>query len=276
MSSRPLKLLCLGGLAVSVLFGNTPAMAQYDSSSDAVVVPTTGSSTRTTTTPTGTSTTTRTRTSTPTGTSTTTSTSSSSQRVDTATRFSCQMDTNGYTVMYSPQSQPNQLFAWATPQALGGGWDSQRRCATIAQRLETYRPDGLVELRTSSLNGYDVLCVTSEADPSCRLVLTVPPGRDAFQVRNDVFQNLVSADSGQATIGVNTYRGAGLEDVVNLGRTLLGNGKRTAVSKDAIQLKPFLDKQDGGNGKLLRNVKKTTSQSRPSQTGNKLNPNLFR
>lgn len=274
MSSRPLKLLFLGGLAVSVLFGNAPAMAQYDSSDDAVVVPTTGSS-RTTTTPTGTSTTTRTRTSTPTGTSTTTSTSSSSQRVDTATRFSCQMDNNGYTVMYSPQSQPNQLFAWATPQALGGGWDAQRRCATIAQRLETYRPDGLVELRTSALNGYDVLCVTSEANPSCRLVLTVPPGRDAFQVRNDVFQNLVSADSGQATIGVNTYRGAGLEDTINLGRTLLG-GKRAAVSKDAIQLKPFLDKKDGGNGTLLRNVKKTTPQSRPSQSGNRLNPNLFR
>ena len=273
MSSRPLKLLFLGGLAVSVLFGNAPAMAQYDSSDDAVVVPTTGSS-RTTTTPTGTSTTTRT--STPTGTSTTTSTSSSSQTVDGATRFSCQMDTNGYTVMYSPQSQPNQLFAWATPQALGGGWDAQRRCATIAQRLETYRPDGLVELRTSTLNGYDVLCVTSEAQPDCRLVLTVPPGRDAFQVRNDVFQNLVSADSGQSTIGVNTYRGAGLEDAVNLGRTLLGNGKRAAVSKDAIQLKPFLDKKDGGNGTLLRNVKKTTPQSKPTQSGNRLNPNLFR
>ena len=274
MSSRPLKLLFLGGLAVSVLFGNAPAMAQYDSSDDAVVVPTTGSST-TTTTPTGTSTTTRTRTSTPTGTSTTTSTSSSSQTVDTATRFSCQMDTSGYTVMYSPQSQPNQLFAWATPQALGGGWDAQRRCSTIAQRLETYRPDGLLELRTSTLNGYNVLCVTSEAQPDCRLVLTVPPGRDAFQVRNDVFQNLVSADSGQATIGVNTYRGGGLEDAVNLGRTLLGNGKKV-VSKDAIQLKPFLDKQDGGNGNLLRNVKKTTPQSRPSQSGTRLNPNLFR
>ena len=275
MSSRPLKLLFLGGLAVSVFFGNTPAMAQYDSSDDAIVVPTTGSS-RTTTTPTGTSTTTRTRTSTPTGTSTTTSTSSSSQTFDTATRFNCQMDTSGYTVMYSPQSQPNQLFAWATPQALGGGWDAQRRCNTIAQRLETYRPDGLLELRTSTLNGYNVLCVTSEADPSCRLVLTVPPGRDAFQVRNDVFQNLVSADSGQATIGVNTFRGAGLEDTINLGRTLLGSGNRAAVSKDAIQLKPFLDRQDGGNGKLMRNVKKTAPQSRPSQSGNRLNPDSFR
>ncbi len=273
MSSGSLKLVFLSGLALTVLFGNSPAMAQYDSSDDAVVVPTTGSGS--TTTPTGTSTTTRTRTSTPTGTSTTTSTSSSSQSVDTATRFSCQMDNGSYSVMYSPQSQPNQLFAWATPQALGGGWDAQRRCATIAQRLETYRPQGLLELRTSSLNGYDVLCVTTEANPACQLVLTVPPGRDAFQVRNDVFQNLISADSGQQTIGVNTYRGGGLEDAVNLGRTLLGNGKKV-VSRDAIQLKPFLDKKDGGSAKLLRNVKKTTPQSKPTQSGTRLNPDLFR
>ncbi len=265
MSSQPLKLVFLSGLALSVLFGNNPAMAQYDSSDDAVVVPTTGS---------GTTSTTTTRTSTPTGTSTTTSTSSSSQSVE-GTRFSCLLDNGSYSVMYSPQSQPNQYFAWATPQALGGGWDAQRRCATIAQRLETYRPQGLLELRTSTLNGYDVLCVTTEANPACQLVLTVPPGRDAFQVRNDVFQNLVSADSGEQTIGVNTYRGGGLEDAVNLGRTLLGNGKKV-VSRDAIQLKPFLDKKDGGSGNLLRNVKKTTPVSKPSQSGTRLNPNLFR
>ena len=205
MSSGPFKLVFLSSLALSVLFGNSPAIAQYNSSDDAVVVPTTGGSTRTTTTPTGTSTTTTTRTSTPTGTSTTTSTSSSSTTtVDGTTRFTCQMDNGRYTVMYSPQSQPNQYFAWATPQALGGGWDEQRRCLTIAQRLESYRPQGLLELRTSTLKGYDVLCVTTEANPACQLVLTVPPGTDAFQVRNGVFQNLVSADSGQQTIGVNT------------------------------------------------------------------------
>ncbi|MBE9216056.1 hypothetical protein IQ247_25910 [Plectonema cf. radiosum LEGE 06105] len=265
MSSRPFKLVFLSSLALSVLFANTPAMAQYDSSNDAIVVPTTGSS--------GTSTTTRT--STPTGTSTTTSTSSSSQTVDSATRFSCQMDNGSYTVMYSPQSQSSQYFAWATPQTLGGGWDAQKRCATIAQRLETYRPQGLLELRTSTLNGYDVLCVTTEANPACQLVLTVPPGRDAYQVRNDVFQNLISADSGQQTIGVNTYRGGGLEDAVNLGRTLLGNGKQV-VSKDAIQLKPFLDKKDGGSAQLMRNVKKTNPQTRPSQSGTRLNPDRFR
>lgn len=267
MSSRPFKLVFLSSLALSVLFGNTPAMAQYDSSNDAIVVPTTGSS--------GSSTNTTTRTSTPTGTSTTTSTSSSSQTVDSATRFSCQMDNGSYTVMYSPQSQSSQYFAWATPQTLGGGWDAQKRCASIAQRLETYRPQGLLELRTSTLNGYDVLCVTTEANPACQLVLTVPPGRDAYQVRNDVFQNLISADSGQQTIGVNTYRGGGLEDAVNLGRTLLGNGKKV-VSREAIQLKPFLDKKDGGSGNLMRNVKKTNPQTRPSQAGNKLNPDRFR
>lgn len=278
MSSKPSKLLFCLGLGLSVLFGNLPAMAQYNSSDDAIVVPTTSGGSRTTTTPNGTSTTTTTRTSTPTGTSTTTSTSSSSTTtVETGTRFSCRMDNRGgYTVMYSPQSQPNQFYAWATPQTLGGGWDAQKRCSTIAQRLETYRPDGLLELRTSTLNGYNVLCVTSEANSACRLVLTVPPGKDAFQVRNDVFQNLVSADSGQQTVGVSTYRGASLEDTINLGRTLLGGGRSAVVSKDAIQLKPFLDRKDGGNGRLMRKVKKTNPQSVPSQSGRRLNPDNFR
>lgn len=258
MSSGPFKLVFLSSLALSVLFGNSPAMAQYDSSEDAIVVPTTGSG--------GT---------TPTGTSTTTSTNSSSTTVNTATRFSCQMDNGSYTVMYSPQSFPNQFFAWATPKTLGGGWDSQRRCLTIAQRLETYRPDGLVELRTSTLNGYEVLCVTSEANPACRLVLTVPPGKDAYEVRNGVFQNLISADSGQQTIGVNTYtNNGGLEDVINLGTTLLG-GRKRVVSKDAIKLKPFLAPEDGGSAKLMGNLKKTPFQPQP-QTGNPLNPDKFR
>ena len=265
MSSGPFKLLFLSGLALSVLFGNSSAMAQYNSSDDAVVVPTTGSGTSTT----------RTRTSTPTGTTTTTSTSSSSTTtVDTATRFSCGMYNGRYTVMYSPQSQPNQLFAWATPQALGGGWDAQRRCSTIAQRLESYRPDGLLELRDSTLNGYNVLCVTSEAIPDCRIVLTVPPGKDALQVRNGVFQNLVSADSGQQTIGINTYAGNGFEDAINLGRTLFG-GRKRVVSTEAIQLKPFLGPEDGGTAKLMGNLKKTRPLSQP-KTGTRLNPDNYR
>ncbi|XPM57456.2 MAG: COP23 domain-containing protein [Leptolyngbya sp. IPPAS B-1204] len=92
-------------------------------------------------------------------------------------RFSCQVVNGQYTVMYNPQSQPGQYYPWATPTAMGGGWSPDRRCNEISRRLEFYRPDGLLELQTGLENGYNTVCVTTEAMPSCRIVLTVPKGK---------------------------------------------------------------------------------------------------
>ena len=178
--------------------------------------------------------------------------------------------------MYQPESRPGQYFAWATPRALGGGWGAQQRCETIAQRLETYRPDGLVELKTAVENRQNILCVTTETNPYCRIVLTVPPESDPFVVRNSVFQNLASADSGQQTIGVNTYT-TGNDELSNLGRNIFGGGKKTsASSKDPINLKPFLDRADGGTGEKLRNGVSLNRQQSQPQTGNRLDPKKFR
>jgi hypothetical protein len=259
MSLKPSKFIFLGGIALSLLFGNS-AVAQIDSSNDPVVVPTTGSGG--TTYPSGGGTVS-------TGTST----------VDGNARFSCQFVNGQYTVMYQPESQPGQYFAWAAPQTLGGGWDTQKRCQTIAQRLESYRPDGLLELQTAVENRENIVCVTTEAKPYCRIVLTVPRGKDPYTVRNNVFQNLVSADSGQETIAVNTYRNGRNEvnDLYNLGRTLLGNGKKPAVStsRTGINLKAFLDPKDGGTAKGLRNGV-TIRRQNNTTGGTKLNPNNFR
>ena len=82
-------------------------------------------------------------------------------------RFACQMINGQHTVMYMPESQPGEAYAWATPTAMGGGWTEDRRCYEISRRLESYRPDGLVEMRTSVENGYDIVCVTTEAVPAC-------------------------------------------------------------------------------------------------------------
>jgi len=60
---------------------------------------------------------------------------------------------------------------------MGDGWTSERRCTEISQRLGPYRPDGLIELRTDVENNYNTVCVTTENDPSCRIVFTVPPIR---------------------------------------------------------------------------------------------------
>ncbi|BAY89886.1 MULTISPECIES: COP23 domain-containing protein [unclassified Tolypothrix] len=265
MSSHALKFLLLSGLGLSCFLGNSVAFAQVN---DSVVVPTEPSGTSTTTT-----------TPIPTGTATNTTTYPTAE----GTRFSCQTYNGQYTVMYQPESQPGQYFAWAAPQNLGGGWDVNRRCQTISQRLESYRPDGLQELQVARLNNENIVCVTTEADPSCRIVLTVPRDKDPYTVRNSIFQNLTTADSGQQTIAVNTYRNNQniLGDLYNLGRTGIG-GNRASASKSGINLKPFLDRKDGGNGSglkngvALRNRSNTQTTVRPQPNGVRLDPNRFR
>jgi hypothetical protein len=261
MSSKLLKYAFLSSLGLSLFIGNSAAFAQ-------VVVPT--DSTGGSSVPIDTS-----------GTSTL-------PPVNTATRFSCQFYNGQYTVMYQPQSQPGQYFPWAAPAALGGGWSPQRRCETIASRLELYRPDGLQELQTAVENNENTICVTTEAMPTCRIVLTVPRGRDPFAVRNSVFQNLMTADSGQQTLAVNTYtnRASTNNELYNLGRTLLGGGNnRATASRGGLNLKPFLDRKDGGTGTGLKNGvvirsganNQTSAGKKPNNTPNpKLNPRIFR
>jgi len=253
MSSQSLRFLLLSSLGCSVFFGNTVAFAQ-------VVVPTVPSGSTTV----------------PSGSSTTIPTSTT---VDSSKRFSCQYNNGQPTVMYQPQSQPGQYFAWAAPQTLGGNWDAQRRCETIASRLELYRPDGLQELQIAVENSENIICVTTEAQPSCRIVLTVPRGKDPYTIRNSVFQNLTTADSGQQTIAVNTYtnRNRGNNNsLYSLGQTLLGGSRNQVTStKAGINLKPYLDPKDGGTGGKLRNgvaIRGNTTRQSPIR----LNPRRFR
>ena len=190
------------------------------------------------------------------------------------TRFSCQVSNGQYVVMYHPESQPNQSYPWATPSVLGGGWTSERRCNEISRRLEAYRPDGLLEMRTGVENGYNTVCVTTERVPGCRIVLTVPPGQDATTTRDRVFQNLTVADSGQQTQAVNTFVPGGQAGSIvdTLGQMLnvkvpglIGSSRST----DGIDLRPFLDRADGGTGANLTR----SSAYRPAP---RLNPNRFR
>lgn len=174
-------------------------------------------------------------------------------------RFTCQLNNGNYTVMYNPISQPKQFYPWATPSALGGGWSPERRCNEISRRLEFYRPDGLVELRTSVENGYNIICVTTEADPDCRIVLTVPPGQDPVATRDRVFSNLTVADSGQQTTAVNTFTGDNAGNLLNqignaIGVNLSGltGGNRVNRRSSGIDLRPFLDPSDGGTGARLK------------------------
>ena len=189
-------------------------------------------------------------------------------------RFSCQFLNGQYTVMYHPQSQPTQSFPWATPSSLGGGWDSERRCNEISRRLESYRPDGLQEMRTAVENNYNTVCVTTQSVAGCRIVLTVPPGQDPTSTRDRVFQNLTVADSGQHTEAVNTFVNGGyqtsqVDQLWKLGQSILGGSKQRHLVAGGIDLRPFLDRADGGTGTRLQG-------GVPTRTTPRLNPSNFR
>lgn len=192
-----------------------------------------------------------------------------------SSRFSCEPINGQYTVMYQPESQPGKYYPWATPGNMGGGWLADRRCAEISRRLESYRPDGLLEMQTSVENGYNIVCVTTQKVPACRIVLTVPPGQNPLVTRDRVFQNLTVADSGQQTQAVNTYQDGGrggllgdAERIVQEG--LSGLGRVRSRSTDGIDLRPFLDARDGGTG---ANLQSGFTNRRPAP---RLNPDRFR
>jgi len=189
-----------------------------------------------------------------------------------STRFSCQYRDGRNLVMYQPRSQPGQLFAWASPANMGGGWSNEKRCNEISRRLEQYRPDGLVEMRTSTENGYNIICATTEQNPACRIILTVPVGSDPNTIRDRVFANLSTADSGQTTAPVNTLVGRS----GNSANGLLGilgiptnSPSPSTYRRQGIDLKPFLDRADGGSGRGLTN-------GYSAEPGSRLAPGNFR
>jgi hypothetical protein len=199
-------------------------------------------------------------------------------------RFSCQVRDGQYMVVYQPKSQPQKFFPWAAPSAMGDGWSPERRCNEISRRLELYRPDGLVEMRTSVENGYNVICATTDKNSACRIVLTVPNGQDPIATRDRVFGNLATADSGQVTTAVNTYGsrggsrgtlnsisqdlGLGIDLSNVLGSVLSSDRPAANFSNSNIYLKPYLDPSDGGTGASLTN--------NGFSGGRRLNPDNFR
>lgn len=175
-------------------------------------------------------------------------------------RFTCERNNGQYTVMYNPQNQSNRSYPWAIPQQMGGDWSPQRRCQAISQRLESYRPDGLLELQTRVENGENIVCATTQANPSCRIVFTVPRGQDPITTRDRVFENLAQANQGQQTRGVTTFT-----DSSSL-RDLLRGRSRSRQTDQDINLRPFLAPSDGGTGSELRS----------NSSSSRLNPDLFR
>ena len=192
------------------------------------------------------------------------------------TRFTCELVDGEYTVMYYPESQPNEGYPWAIPSELGGGWTPEKRCDAITYRFEEYRQEGLLELATGTENGYDTICVTTQLDPTdCKIILTVPPGQDPQLTRDLIFDNLLVADDGQQTQGVYTFGdGNDGEDILGeIGEVIEGSDrKQSNSSPEAINLRPFLDPADGGTGQQLRS---NSAAPAPAPTDER-KPDLFK
>lgn len=217
--------------------------------------------------------------STSTSTTTTTTTSRSGD-----TRFTCEIVNGEYTVMYYPESQPNTGYPWAIPSQLGGNWSPERRCNEITRRFESYRQDGLLEMSTDVQNNLDIICVTTQVNPSdCRIVLTVPPGQDPQLTRNLIFENLLTADDGQQTQGVYTYgdNQSGSNILNDVGKVigidgLGGNEANNQNTAGDIDLRPFLDPADGGTGSELSKAQSVPSQPANNPAADERKPALFK
>ncbi len=185
-------------------------------------------------------------------------------------RFACETINGEQTVVYRPQSRAGEAYSWAIPGNMGSAWSSTRRCGEISRRLESYRSDGLEELRISVENRSNIVCVTTERNPNCRIVFTVPGGQDPVAVRDRVFRNLTLADSGQQTQGVNTFAGNdnGLDGLLGK-RPAAPASYRSRSKSQGINLKPFLSQEDGGTGNQIGNPVAVPQQYR-------LNPDQFR
>jgi len=130
---------------------------------------------------------------------------SSSPVSDSQTRFACEFVNGQYTVMYQPESQPNQSFP-ATPAAMGDGWTSERRCNEISQRLESYRPDG-IELRTDVENNYNTVREKLKTTRPAGLCSPFLPVKIRLQPAIAFLQNLTVADNGEQTTATYVNRG---------------------------------------------------------------------
>ncbi len=188
-------------------------------------------------------------------------------------RFECQIVDGEYTVMYLPENQPGRAFKWATPTRMGGGWTAEKRCYAISDRLEAYRPEGLVELQVGMENGYDIVCATTEQSPgACKIVFTVPQGQNPVVTRDRVFDNLTIADAGTETTVVTTFTGTNDSNLLGEIGSILGNyslpsSQASTATSNGINLKPFLSPADGGTG---------TALNAPTAPARSLNPDNFR
>ncbi len=123
-------------------------------------------------------------------------------------RFSCasQLDTeNGgevWTIMYRNDKTKKPWLKMVNN--FSDGWNTQKRCDAIAERLEGFRQDGLIGFSYRSVPqtpNQSVICAITKLDRnSCNLLVTLKPGVDGY----DALRRMTAAKQNGTTVEQNS------------------------------------------------------------------------
>jgi hypothetical protein len=118
-------------------------------------------------------------------------------------RFSCQHrgypneNSQLYTVMYNNGITEQPWLRMVN--TFGKDWDTLKRCDEIAQRLENFRKDGLLELtyrNDPKTPNQAVICAkTKISGDNCEILVTLKPGANGYESLSRAIEALKTGNS---------------------------------------------------------------------------------
>ena len=118
-----------------------------------------------------------------------------------SSRFYCalQSDSNGQEVWTVMHRHTKGTQPWLKMvSALGDDWTTKKRCMEVANRLDIFRLDGLIELSyrdDPNTPKQSVICVKTRIDGNnCPLLVTLKPGVDPYLTLRDMASALLSGE----------------------------------------------------------------------------------
>jgi hypothetical protein len=127
-------------------------------------------------------------------------------------RFSCQRreypeeNSTLYTVMYRSEKGTQPWMRMVN--TFGNNWGTPQRCEAIAQRLEDFRKDGLLELTyrddPNTPNQAVICAITKSSGKNCELLVTLTPGANGYE---SLKKSLVALETGN-TVDHNSNGGS--------------------------------------------------------------------
>jgi hypothetical protein len=112
-------------------------------------------------------------------------------------QFSCQMQPyqNEGQIWTVVRNDGKTTLPWMRMiNEFGGGWNTAKRCETIADRLELFRKDRLIALDYRSdqqtPNQYVICAKTKKSQDNCPLLVTLKPKQDPYKAFSSTFAAL--------------------------------------------------------------------------------------